>query len=413
MNRVGESYVDQLELSGHAGRLADLDLLASLGVSAIRYPVLWERVAPDGLHSADWRWSDSRLARLRELGVTPIVGLVHHGSGPRDTSLLDPLFASKLAAYARAVAERYPWISMVTPVNEPLTTARFSGLYGHWYPHRHDSRSFARMLMNQCLGVRDSMRAMRAVNPDVQLVQTDDLGHVHSRKRLRYQADFENERRWLTFDLLSGRVDRSHALWHHLLRWGISERELASLADDPCPPDVVGVNHYLTSERFLDDRVKLYPPHLRGGNGIHHYADVEAVRACADRMIGAAGLLTEAWQRYRIPVAMTEVHLGCTPDEQLRWLQHMWSAALEARDAGCNVRAVTPWAAFGSFGWDELVTRADGRYEPGIFDVRSDPPRPTPLAEMVRSLARTGGYAHPDLDTPGWWAASPERAASA
>ena len=43
-----------------------------------------------------------------------------------------------LAQHAENVARRYPWLEMFTPVNEPLTTARFSGLYGHWYPHRHD-----------------------------------------------------------------------------------------------------------------------------------------------------------------------------------------------------------------------------------------------------------------------------------
>ena len=132
VNRVGAEYVDQLELSGHAHRLTDLDLLADLGVRTVRYPVLWERVADRGLEEADWSWADERLGRLRELGIRPVVGLVHHGSGPRETSLLDPRFPERLAEYARAVAERYPWVDAYTPVNEPLTTARFSALYGHW-----------------------------------------------------------------------------------------------------------------------------------------------------------------------------------------------------------------------------------------------------------------------------------------
>jgi aspartyl/glutamyl-tRNA(Asn/Gln) amidotransferase C subunit len=45
------------------------------------------------------------------------------------------------------LAERFPWLEWYTPVNEPLTTARFSGLYGVWYPHARDDRSFARMLI--------------------------------------------------------------------------------------------------------------------------------------------------------------------------------------------------------------------------------------------------------------------------
>lgn len=56
VNRVGDEYFDQLERNGHAARLDDLDLFAQLGIQAIRYPVLWERTAPDGLENADWSW---------------------------------------------------------------------------------------------------------------------------------------------------------------------------------------------------------------------------------------------------------------------------------------------------------------------------------------------------------------------
>ena len=85
--------------------------------------------------------------------MKPIVGLMHHGSGPSYTNLLDPQFPEKLASYAAAVARRYPWITDYTPVNEPLTTARFSCLYGHWYPHHRDPLLFARALLAQLRGV--------------------------------------------------------------------------------------------------------------------------------------------------------------------------------------------------------------------------------------------------------------------
>ena len=97
VNRVGDAYRDQLALTGHDRRDADLDALADLGLAALRYPVLWERVAPDappGTPGAcDWRWSDRRLARLQDMAIRPIVGLVHHGSGPRYTALVDDSFA--------------------------------------------------------------------------------------------------------------------------------------------------------------------------------------------------------------------------------------------------------------------------------------------------------------------------------
>ena len=153
---------------------------------------------------------------------------MHHGSGPSHTNLLDPAFPLLLAEYAEAVARRYPWIDRYTPVNEPLTTARFSGLYGHWYPHGRDTQSFARALLHQCRGVVLAMERIRSINSHAQLVQTDDLGKVFSTRLLAYQAKFENERRWLTYDLLCGRVRRGHPLWKFLINdAGIRQDELA------------------------------------------------------------------------------------------------------------------------------------------------------------------------------------------
>src|ERR671917_2684783 len=153
VNRVGDRYFDQLIRNGHDRRVDDLTRFAGLGIKAIRYPVLWERTAPDGLRSARWGWADERLERLRALGIRPIVGLLHHGSGPPSTSLVDRDLPERLAEYALAVAARYPWVSAYTPVNEPLTTARFSGLYGHWYPHGQDVTTFLQALLVQCRAV--------------------------------------------------------------------------------------------------------------------------------------------------------------------------------------------------------------------------------------------------------------------
>lgn len=402
VNRIGDAYSDQSERNGHARRLDDLDRFAELGLRTLRYPVIWERTAPEGLERADWSWPDERLARLRELSIRPIAGLVHHGSGPRDTSLLDPAFPEKLAVYARAVAERYPWLEDYTPVNEPLTTARFSALYGCWYPHARDPLSWARALLNQVRGVILAMRAIRAVNPAARLIQTDDLGKTHSTPRLAYQAAFENERRWLTWDLLLGRVDRHHPLWVRFRSIGIEERELDVFLAEPCPPDVIGVNHYLTSERFLDDRLNRYPVHTHGGNERQAYADLEAVRVCAE-VTGPRGLLLEAWERYQLPIAVTEAHLLCTREEQMRWLLEVWRAAHDARQAGADVQAVTVWSLLGAYDWNSLLVRNDDFYEPGVFDVRGPEPRPTALAWLVRELAAGREPVHPVLDTPGWW----------
>jgi len=405
VNRIRDTYLDQSRLSGHHDRAGDVDLFAQLGLTAIRFPVLWERVIGSRSDAPDWSWCDARLGRLRELGIRPIAGLVHHGSGPRHTHLLDKEFAPGLGRYAGQVAERYPWIEEWTPVNEPLTTARFSALYGHWYPHAHDEPSFWRALLNQVDGTRAAMRAVRQVNPSAKLVQTDDLGRAYSTVRLAEQAAFDNLRRWAGWDLLFGRVVPHHPLWDRLDRIGLSDR-LRAIADDPCPPDIVGINHYLTSDRFLDHRLQRYPAHVHGGNGRMRYADIEAVRVVDPPPAGLGGALREAWQRYGVPLAVTEVHNGCTREEQLRWAAEAWDTALALRADGVDIRAVTAWSLLGSHGWNTLLT-ACGAYEPGVFDVTAGAPRPTALAALWRGLP-AGAPRHPVAQAPGWWR-RPER----
>lgn len=401
INRVRNVFHDQFARYGHDARAQDIDLLATLGARQIRYPIQWERVSPDSPDCASWNWIEPRLERLRASALAVIAGLVHHGSGPAYTNLLDDSgFATGLARHARRVAERFPWIESYTPVNEPLTTARFSALYGHWYPHARDERSFWRALLNQVDGTRLAMAAIRSVNPCAKLIQTDDLGKTYGSAAMRQQTEFDNLRRWAGWDLLCGRVTREHPLWAEIAAFGLESR-LDAIAGDPCTPDVIGINHYLTSDRFLDHRLDRYPVHTHGGNGRQRYADVEAIRIREPAPGGLAGALREAWDRYRLPVAVTEVHNGCTREEQMRWVAEAWDTALAMRSEGVDVRAVTIWSVFGSCDWNTLLT-AKGNYESGVFDVRGSAPRATALAGMIQGLSR-GAPRHPVAQAAGWW----------
>lgn len=403
VNRVGDRYLDQIVRTGHDARPEDLARFAESGIRAIRYPLLWERMESAGSLDAGFAWADPRLAQLDALGIRPIAGLLHHGSGPRNTDLRDPAFPSLFAAYARKVAERYPWIIEWTPINEPLTTARFSGLYGHWYPHARSDAAFVRMTLNQARAIAEAMRAIRSVIPGAHLLHTDDAGTVFATEPLVRQAEFENHRRDLALDLLFGRVDRSHPLRHYLLRSGATPDELAWHVWNACPPDTIGANYYVTSDRVLDHRLDHFPPETHGGNGRLAYADMAAVRASPPVSSGFAAVLERYWMRYGRPVALTEVHMGCTREEQLRWLAEAWSDIRDATVAGVNVRAMCVWSLLGAYDWNRLVTEEVGDYESGVFDIRSSPPRATALFTAVKSLATTGSLWHEVLTRPGWW----------
>jgi dTDP-4-dehydrorhamnose reductase len=403
LNRVANDYFSQIDRNGHDSRLCDLERFDSLGISAIRYPVLWELIAPNGLEFADWSWPDARLSDLRRRGITTIAGLIHHGSGPLHTSLIDPRFPELLAAFAGAVARRYPWIEYYTPVNEPLTTARFSGLYGLWYPHGRDDATFVQALMNQCRAIVLSMRAIREINASAKLIQTDDLSKTYSTPEMSELANFYNERRWLAWDLLCGKVGPNHSLWKYLISAGAEPSQILWFRKNTCPPEIIGVNYYITSERWLDHRIKRYPKHCLTNYQGYRFVDIEPARVLATPPPGIGPLLEEAWERYMLPLAITEAHIGAHREDQLRWLLEIWEAAKHSQQHGIDICAVTVWALLGSYDWNSLVTECKGYYEPGPFDVRSVIPRPTAIAALMRELASGSPPSHPVLKGHGWW----------
>ncbi|MXP00587.1 sugar nucleotide-binding protein [Altererythrobacter xixiisoli] len=401
INRLADRYVDQIVLSGHDRRSDDIDRLATLGITALRYPLLWESCAQAPDPQAWWAWHDARLERLCALGIRPILGLVHHGSGPPATNLLSPGFVTGLAEHARQAVQRYPWAEDWTPVNEPLTTARFSALYGHWYPHLQNEQAFWNALLTQVEAIRAAMVQVRQVNAGARLIQTEDLGTTTATPERQVQADFDNQRRWASWDMLVGLLVPGHPLWDRLAGMGFSDR-LQALARQRCAPDILGINHYLTSDRHLDHRLDMYPPHTHGDSGAGPIADVAAVQI-SHESAGMEGALRACWDRYRIPMALTEVHNGCTREEQLRWLVEAWSMAGRLQAEGIGIHALTAWSLLGSHDWDSLLTRSDGHYESGVFDVRSHPPRETALAPALRHLANGGLPDHPTLRHAGWW----------
>lgn len=402
INRVDNSYFDQLAFANYYERPAH-EMIASLGIRKLRFPVLWEKHQPTIDATINWQWTAEQLLYFKEQQIDVVAGLVHHGSGPSFTNLLDPAFPELLAQYALKVATQFPWLEYYTPVNEPLTTARFSGLYGIWYPQKRTDKSFLKALIHQIKGIVLSMQAIRQINPYAKLIQTEDLGKTYSTPLLKYQAQFENERRWLTHDLLLGEVTEKHKLWNYFIKNGIKPEELYFFRDHICEPYVIGFNHYVTSERYLDERIHIYPAHTHGSNKRHRYADTEVVRVHIDQPSGLSVLLEEAWKRFGKPIAITEAHLHCHREEQLRWFSYVWNTCLKAKTKGIPIQAVTAWALLGSYGWDQLLTQANGTYEPGVFDIRSGKPRPTALTHYIKQITHAKDCQHPLTEVEGWW----------
>ncbi len=375
---------DQGRETGFRARFSDIDAIADLGVAATRFPLLWEH--------GDLDWAAPRLERLRERGVAPIVTLLHHGSGPFETNVLDPEFPERFAAYAERVARRFPWVRRWTPINEPLTTARFSTLYGVWFPNLRDDRAFGRAMVHQTRAQQLAMERIRRIVPDAAFILTDDLQRFTAADSgVEPYVGFLRERVFLSVELVAGRVDERHPLFAFLhAACGITAAEFARMRAQPTPPDIVAFDHYVHSERYV-----FTSPDGRTG-------DVPAVYVAGEPPPRCAPLLRAAWERLRLPLALGEVHIHAPADERVRWLAQHADDVAAVRAAAVDMRAIGAWAAFGLVDWHSLLRRREGIAEDGIFTFAGADgvPQRTAVADAVAALVRGEPIAGA---ASGWW----------
>src|SRR5690606_3655555 len=173
---------------------------------------------------------------------------------------------------------------------------------------------------------------------------------------------------------------------------GIKPSTMSFFNENTCAPDILGANFYCTSERFLDEKKHLYPSCRHGGNSIHEYADVKAVRVKFDAPKGFPVLAKELWERYKIPIAITEVQMNCAREGQLAWFQEIYDQSCSLKESGTEIVAVTAWSLFGAFGWNRLLTCPSMEYERGAFDISSGIPRPTAMAKLIQATATKIDY---------------------
>jgi dTDP-4-dehydrorhamnose reductase len=383
---------DELAETGHDRRASDIALLGMLGAAGTRYPVLWEKTAPDDPAKPDVAWARARLDALEQRQLEPIVTLLHHGSGPAHTSLTDADFPEKFAAYAGAIAAAFPWILRWTPINEPLTTARFSTLYGLWYPNRRDDTAFGHAIAHEALGMLLAMEAIRRSVPDAHFVITEDLQSFTALAPERDgDAQHQAERMYLSIELVMGRVVPGHALYRYLNETcNVSSALLGRIAERASPPELIGWNYYPNSERVL-------------GVGNDGAPSDEPRVVYAPGSISPRPLLAQAHERLDLPFGISEVHVNADEAARVRWLVQRYDDLVALEEEGLPVRMLGAWAAFGSIDWDSLLTRHEDYREDGIFAFAGpgERPRPTAVADAVRAMARDE---RPDLPgVPGWW----------
>lgn len=339
--RYGMSALDEHALTGHDRRWRD-DLRAArdLGATMLRYGASWPLANP-APGTFDWAALDERLELATELGLTVVADLVHYGTPPwLDGSFADPGYPDAVAAFGGAFAARYrDLVDHVTPLNEPLTTASFSGLRGVWPPALVGWRGWVEVTLNLVEGIVRTVDAVTAVNPTAVVVHVEAASHyTPGSPELRATSDLLARVGFLPTDLVTGRVTPEHELHGWLVDHGADPARLARIAAAPARVDLVGVNYYpdLT-------------PRLVTAHGV---GDGEAAQVTHNLWTaGLEGAVRAFADRYARPVLVTETSIEGDDELRADWLRSSAAAVHGLLAAGVDVRGYTWWPFFDFVDW--------------------------------------------------------------
>lgn len=354
--------LDEYELTKHYERwFEDLDLMGSLGVSTARYGIPWYRLQPEK-NRWDWSFADAALGKMLDLGIAPIVDLIHYGTpGWMGGAFLNPDFPDYMAEYASAVAERYEGrIRWYTPLNEPRITAHYCGRIGWWPPNRFGWRGFAEVMMACAKGMVKTEKALHAVDPEIVCLHVDATETYEAANRAAEpEVVFRQELIFLATDLISGGLSSDRPLHDWLLKLGTAPKDLDWLQENGTPPDVIGTNMYpMFSRREVTKeagKTKFRAP----------YGTREMVKE----------LCRAFYERYRRPVMISEIATRGSIQRRLDWLDESLAGVRELRSEGVPVIGYTWWPMFSLITWayrQKVGALADYIVPMGLWDLRGD-----------------------------------------
>lgn len=378
--RPGHRALDEYELMGHYEHWReDISLVGEIGLKGIRWGVPWYKVEPEP-GKFDWSWTDQVIPfMVEELKILPIVDLMHYGT----PFWLKREFANKnypqlVARYAAAFSSRYKdLIKWYTPLNEPIINALMCGLRGFWPPYLKGDRGYIKLMLQLAKGIVRTVQAIKEIQPDSVMVHVEATGLTRTiREDLAALAREEKHRGYLCYDLISGRLTHDHLLFSWLVRNGASPDDLDELQRNKIALDVLGMNFYpqwSTKQLYIDNRGRI------------------AFRETEPDGKGFSELITDYYERYQVPIMITETSAVGSDEIRSKWLESSVSMIKNLRTSGVPVIGYT---------WFPFFTMIDWRYrfeqgplenfylELGLYKLNREKtgPRwlPTPIVEQMK-----------------------------
>ncbi len=354
--------VDEMEKCGHYQHWEeDFRLVQEMGIEFLRYGPPYYRVHL-GPGRYDWSFVDATFNRLHELGIEPIVDLCHFGVPDWLGNFQNPDFPEHFAEYARAFAQRFPYLQFYTPVNEIFIAASFSAEKGWWNEQLKSDRAYVTALKHLCKANVMAMHEILRVQPQATFIQSESSEYFHADEPSCYPlAHFLNEKRFLSLDLTYGYPIRA-TVYEYLMENGMSRQEyhwfLQNQVKARC---VMGNDYYMTNEHMV------YCDGTTGPSG---------------EIFGYYVITKQYYNRYRLPVMHTETNIREPGADQ--WLRKQWANAVRLRRDGVPLAGFTWYSLTDQVDWDSALREDNGNVNAlGLYDLNRNI---RPVGEAYRRL---------------------------
>lgn len=358
----GVRRIDQLEKCRHYDRWQeDLELVRQLGIRFLRYGPPYYRIhrAPGQF---DWSFTDQVMPEIHRMGIVPILDLCHFGVPDWVGDFQNPDFPRHFAEYARAFAERYPWIWCYTPINEMYITAEFSAYFGWWNERLRSDHGFVTALRHVTRASVEAMLSIIQIRPDAIFVVAESSEHTHALSPdLMAEANFHNERRFLTLDLVCGQPVSAN-MYEYLRDHGLSQEEYEFFGcHDLREHLLIGHDYYGHNEHRMTGPTQRQP----SGDVLGYYT-----------------VAHQYHRRYGLPVMLTETN--ARGGDNTRWLENTWVNVTELRHVGMPLCGMTWYSLTDQVDWDTELREENNRVFPvGLFDLDR---QIRPVGQMYQQL---------------------------
>jgi beta-glucosidase/6-phospho-beta-glucosidase/beta-galactosidase/glycosyltransferase involved in cell wall biosynthesis len=346
--------VDQFEWTQH-NRVWRDDLRrfrGELGLRRLRYAIPWHYIERTRSRY-DWSIPDERLALCAELGIQPVLDIMHFGTPLwLRQAVGDPEFPEALEQLASELVRRYRGcVNVWCPVNEPLVTSLFSGDFGFWPPHSRQWSGYFPILSRVAQATSRAIRAIRAEQPEAIVLLCDAADHFQSLEpELKDEVALRNLRRFLLLDLIAGRVNAKHPLFEWVRSFGLADLDLDWFSTHPRLPDAIGLDYYSHSDWQLES----------GERGIR--------QKTAESPVGLAGVANDYYQRYGLPMLVTETSIDGPPINREVWLNRAVEDVRRLRADGVPLLGLFWWPLFDHLDWDGALTHRIGKlHQVGLY----------------------------------------------